>query len=491
MEYSNSATQSGRYALKKGWWLLPGVAVLLNAWMFTLAPHSTAIEWLLVARDLAIGKLPYRDAFLHVGPFTGILMGIFFWIFSASMWSASLFFFLVNLGTAWGIYQTSKLWLNRDLSIAAASLYLIVMPYFGGCEMFVEPVVGLLGIWGLFLILRPESKDWQFVLAIVLFAFAFLTKHTGLVFFGAWGLQTLVNIVKFQGAERNQELIRLFMGIAVFGIVFTLVAMSFYWIDAFGEFAYCFFIFNFLQEYYFSPRIFLIDLVLGVAPWIFFVGLAGLWATIKDDKPIPLMIIAVVPPILMHCFRVPFHHYFIVGIPCLLILAARGLSAVWKNKLALGLFLILCLPTLGRIGISFTRPFGVPDWFATVLKHTPFGAGLLTPNSVFTELEMSRTIKAALPPTKCLYSDYSLHYFYLDMAPPFNTDLLFEPGIVSSPKFKGVDTVIVHQPRENGKQAITRRPKYLTADFVGTDVPIEHGRVGAITIYHRELKNLK
>ncbi|MCG3205126.1 MAG: hypothetical protein KCHDKBKB_01843 [Elusimicrobia bacterium] len=467
------------------------LAFVLNLWMMNRPPHSTATEWLLVARDLPMGKIPYRDFFIHVGPAAGYFLGLFFWIFSPTLLTAALVYVGVNFLTAWGLYRLSRLYLEPWVALTAALMYGFSVPFFGGSDMFVEPFVALLGIWGMLLMYQPSKSRVSFALAILLFTLAFLTKQTGIVYLCAWGLGELIGAIRKSNEGRKNTLIKLITATGLFCTLFLLTSAYYYSQGAIQAFWYQFFIFNFKQWYPFSVQSTIFDVVLGVAPWIFLLGFYGCAQSIFKKGNLPIGLFWVIPPVFLHCVRVPYHHYFIVALPFMALFAAKGYQSFFFHNASvnvrMGKVLILALfliPTLGRMGVALIRPFGIPPVFQRLLENTPFSIGSMDPESLYWDLKASDELKKLIPEGARFYTDHPIFYFYLNQQSPWNADLLNGEGIIHDPRFAEIDTILLTGLRLTSATVIPR-PEYIPKNFSEKTILLDTGQISVVALYTR------
>lgn len=143
-------------------------AVLFQVWMVTRAPSGLGMEPLLAAKALLNGQLPYRDFPIHIGPVPVLLFAALFSI-KPLVW-CSLVFVGFNLLTAWGIYKLVNSWIP-------ASLFLLVVPWFAGNEMFIETMMVTFGCWAIYF---SEIEEWWLMMAML--TLAVLTKQSGGIF---------------------------------------------------------------------------------------------------------------------------------------------------------------------------------------------------------------------------------------------------------------------------------------------------------------------
>jgi hypothetical protein len=410
-----------------------GAAVLLNIWTMSCVPGADAAEWLIAARDLAFGKIPYRDYMIHVGPLAIWILGLFFKLLGPKALVASFTFMLFNLGTAWGVYQLSRQTAGPSQSAFAACAYGVTVPFFGGSQMYVEPFVAFFGVWAFVLLNCRAIKSNRLIPGAVLLLLSFLTKQTALLLLIAQEFNLLIGRYKRGGT--NQENIPENFKPFNYSIVMAIVFLCGFAITcAYFFFSHC--LDWFLYDFFIVPHYCGFELnwhgiyhVFGsVAPWLFLLAFVGGFTMSSKKSPsYPAILLAALLP-LPAVFRAASYHYLIVALPFICFFAGHGLvgiiekiSSLPSKAIALSIALILCIPTSGRILMAVIRPLDIfPSALGRLVKYTPFNMGIMHRQSLFTEVSKAKRMMTFLPPNGEIYlnTNLSIYDFYMGRTPP-------------------------------------------------------------------------
>src|SRR5262249_31300284 len=141
--------------------------------------------FLTVAQEIQHGRLPYRDAFDHKGPGIYYLLTLLLWLTrSADVVTQILLVrsvaVLANLATAAGLVLLGRSWWRTRVGVLAATLWLFILPAFGGEWMFTEPFAVALALWAFVIAARSPGARGVF-LAGLLIGLGSLFKQTAIL----------------------------------------------------------------------------------------------------------------------------------------------------------------------------------------------------------------------------------------------------------------------------------------------------------------------
>jgi hypothetical protein len=153
--------------------------------------------FLVIAREILRGQIPYRDVFDHKAPaiyyvLAGVLALTGHFNPVTQLIVARLVAMAMAVVTAVGLVSIGRRWWGADAGKIAAVLWLVALPTFGGNQIFTEPFATAAAVWSVCVVLRWPGTRGALV-AGFLVALGSLFKQTALLALPGVAAALLVN----------------------------------------------------------------------------------------------------------------------------------------------------------------------------------------------------------------------------------------------------------------------------------------------------------
>ena len=214
---ASAATAASEERSRIRWLLVAAtlmVVVLMSAAALVRPLDRDEGAFLTIAQEILHGRVPYRDVFDHKPPGVYYLLASVLALTAHGTVTAQLFAarglaLVADALTALGLFTLGKRWWRSSVGVAAALLWLLAAPFYGGSQVFTEPFAVAPTIWAFVVMTRRQTVRAAFSAGLLL-ALGALFKQTAIL-----ALPGLLILLYAGGASNRLTSRRLLLSLAL------------------------------------------------------------------------------------------------------------------------------------------------------------------------------------------------------------------------------------------------------------------------------------